>query len=271
MRIAVPVTLWLIAAAPLAAAETGLEARLAEISSGAHRSAENIARNQYRHPVETLAFFGIREDMTVVEILPGAGGWYTEILAPLLREKGRLYAANYPVDAQQEYVRNSAARFLEKLAERPDLYDRVVVTELLPPERMDLGPEGSADLVVTFRNLHGWVGNNAAEQMFDAMFRVLKPGGVLGLVAHRGEPHMSGQEWARKGYVAEADAIRLAEAAGFRLDGRSEINANPKDTKDYPGGVWTLPPAWREGDKDRERFAAIGESDRMTLRFVKPE
>jgi len=245
-------------------------AALQKAATGDHRSAENIARNQYRHPVETLSFFGIRPDMTVVEISPGGGGWYTEVLAPFLREKGKLIAANYDSSSETEYYRMNAAKYLEKLKARPDLYDRVNAIEFAPPKKSELAPAGSADMVVTFRNVHNWIETGNEQQVFAAMFKTLKPGGILGLVEHRGKPDMIGKEWAEKGYVPEAETIRLAEQAGFKLVDKSEINANPKDTKDYPKGVWTLPPSLAEKDKDREKYLAIGESDRMTLKFVKP-
>lgn len=245
-------------------------AALTQLANGEHRSAENIARNQYRHPVETLSFFGIRPDMTVVEISPGGGGWYTEILAPFLREKGKLVAASYDTSSAVEYYRVNAAKYLDKLKARPDLYDRVQVIEFGPPAKSALGSDDSADMVVTFRNVHNWVEAGTEAQVFAAMFKVLKKGGTLGVVEHRGKPDMVGKQWAEKGYVPEAETIRMAEAAGFKLVDKSEINANAKDTKDYPKGVWTLPPSLEEGDKDRAKYLAIGESDRMTLKFVKP-
>jgi predicted methyltransferase len=245
-------------------------AALEKAATGAHRDPANIARNAWRHPVETLSFFGIRDDMTVVEVWPGRDGWYTEILAPYLREKGVLYAANFDGSTGVEYFEKGAAAFREKLAAKPGIYDRVRVTALMPPKALEAAPPGSADLVVTFRNLHNWVSNDIAEAMFKAMYDALKPGGTLGLVAHRGTDTMVGKEAAKTGYLAESEAVRLAEAAGFKLVDRSEINANPKDTRDHAGGVWSLPPNFRLGDQDREKYAAIGESDRMTLRFVKP-
>ncbi len=243
---------------------------LQKIATGEHRSAENISRNQHRHPVETLSFFGIRPDMTVVEISPGGGGWYTEVLAPFLRERGTLIAANYDTSSEIEYYRMNAAKYLDKLKARPDLYDRVKVVDFAPPKKSGLAPAGSVDMVVTFRNVHNWINSGNEQQTFAAMFKALKAGGTLGLVEHRGNPDMVGKEWAKKGYVPEAETIRLAEQAGFKLVDKSEINANPKDTKDYPKGVWTLPPTLEEGDKDREKYLAIGESDRMTLKFIKP-
>jgi predicted methyltransferase len=243
---------------------------LDQAANGSHRPAENIARNVWRHPIETLSFFGIRDDMTVVEVWPGGDGWYTEILAPYLRDKGKLYAANYDGSTGVEYFIKAEKAFKDKLAANPAVYDKVVVTALMPPAKLEAAPPGSADLVVTFRNLHNWVRDDKAEVMFKAMYDALKPGGVLGLVAHRGSDDMVGPEAAKTGYLAESEALRVATAAGFKFVEKSDINANPKDTKDHEGGVWSLPPNFRLGDKDRAKFAAIGESDRMTMKFVKP-
>ena len=244
--------------------------KLERVVSGDHRSAENIARNQYRHPVQTLEFFGMRDDMNVVEIWPGGGGWYTEVLAPFLRDRGKLVAASYDADSSVEYYRKNAAAYGDKLQARPDVYDRVKVIDFQPPDKSDLGADGSADMVVTFRNVHNWLEADTAGQVFAAMFRVLKPGGILGLVEHRGVEGHVGKKWWESGYVPESEVIRLAQEAGFRLVEKSEINANPKDTKDYPDGVWTLPPVYRLKEKDHDRYAAIGESDRMTMKFIKP-
>jgi len=244
--------------------------KLEAAARGAHRSVENVARNVWRHPVETLSFFGIEDSMTVVEIWPGGGGWYTEVLAPYLRDTGTLYAASYDGSMGSDYFAANEQKFKDKLAATPEVYDQVQLTILMPPAAVEPAPPGSADMVVTFRNLHNWVRDGREDPMFDAMYKALKPGGILGLVAHRGNPDMSGVEWARKGYVTEAEAIAIAERAGFEFVDSSEINANPKDTKDYPDGVWTLPPSYRLGDVDREKYEAIGESDRMTLKFVKP-
>ncbi len=253
-------------------AATALESTaLAEAANGAHRSAENIARNAWRHPVETLNFFGIRPAMIVVEIWPGGGGWYTEILAPYLRESGKFYAANYDGSSGIEYFKRNAQKFKDKLAANPEIYDRVIVTSLMPPHSLGGVPANSADLVVTFRNMHNWYRDGRAQAMFDAMHGMLKPGGILGLVAHRGTPDMTTPEHAKKGYLAESVAIKLAEQAGFEFLERCDVNANPKDTKDHAKGVWTLPPSFRLGEQDRAKYAAIGESDRMTLKFVKPK
>ncbi len=263
----------MIALAALLAAgapQTGRAAgELQAALEGEHRSAENRARDGYRHPAETLTFFGLRPDMTVVEISPG-GGWYTEVLAPVLREKGKLIAAHYGEDTGVEYRTKSHLSFVAKLAARPDLYDRVEVIAYNPPDQSSLGPDGSADLVVTFRSLHGMVRMDTAASFFEGAFAVLKPGGTLGVVQHRARPGSDPAETSKKGYVPEATVVGLAEDAGFVLVGQSEINANPRDMKDYPDGVWTLPPSYRKGDEDREKYRAIGESDRMTLQFLKP-
>ena len=245
--------------------------RLNEIANGDHRSDAYKARNQYRNPAETLDWFGIRDDLTVVEMFPGGGGWYSEILAPYLRDNGEFYAASFDSDSLVEYYRRNHRKYLDKLAARPDIYDKVNVIEFGPPNKPDLQPAGQADMALTFRNVHNWLNNGTADQVFDAMFRVLKPGGILGLVTHRGGQQKVGEEWWKNGYVPEAEVIRLAEQAGFRFADKTEINANPKDTRDYPKGVWTLPPSYRLGDEDLEKYAAIGESDRMTMKFVKPE
>jgi predicted methyltransferase len=244
------------------------DSALDQALAASHRSAENRARDAYRHPGETLHFFGLRPDMTVVEVWPG-GGWYTEILAPLLREHGQLYAAHLD-PASSEYARRTVDGFRAQLAARPDLYDKVVVTTLAaPPAGNAIAPAGSADLVLTFRNLHNWMMFGWQREAFAAMHAALKPGGVLGVVEHRGDPQRPQDPKAASGYVNEQYAIDLIESVGFKLVGRSEINANRKDTKDYEKGVWALPPTFAAGAKDRERYAAIGESDRFTLKFVK--
>ncbi|MGI8852402.1 MAG: class I SAM-dependent methyltransferase [Methyloceanibacter sp.] len=241
--------------------------RLKEIIAGDHRSEENRARDKYRHPLEALTFFGIRPDMTVVEIYPGRG-WYTEILAPYLKGSGTFYAAEHPGDPSYEAVQRSLEAFDQKVKDAPELYGEVKRTKLTKDG--DIAPPDSADLVVTFRNVHSWMGAGTENEAFAAMFRALKPGGVLGLVQHRGDPNAAQDPKAGSGYVNEDYVIELAKKAGFELAEKSEINANPKDTKDYPKGVWTLPPSLRLGDEDREKYLAIGESDRMTLKFVKP-
>ena len=245
--------------------------RLNEIANGDHRSDAHKARNPYRHPAETLDWFGIRDDLTVVEMSPGGAGWYTEVLAPYLRDNGEFYAASFDSESEVEYYRRNHQKYLDKLGAQPDVYDKVNVIEFGIPNKPALQPAGQADMVLTFRNVHNWLNNDSAEQVFAAMFKVLKPGGILGLVTHRGEEHMVGREWSKRGYVPEAEVIRLAEQAGFQFVDKTDINANPRDTRDYPKGVWTLPPVYRLGAEDREKYAAIGESDRMTMKFIKPE
>ena len=232
-----------------------------------HRSQANRARDVYRHPKETLLFFGIQPDMTVVEVWPGAG-WYTEILAPLLRENGRLHAAQLDPDAS-EYAKNIVQRYRAKLEGAPALYDRVVVTTLAAKSKDPIAPPGSADLVVTFRNLHNWMMFGWEREALEAMHAALKPGGILGIVEHRGDSALPQDPKAGSGYVNEDFAIELIESVGFELIDRSEINANSKDEKNYEKGVWTLPPTFAAGSESRERYAAIGESDRFTLKFRK--
>lgn len=248
--------------------DTAVVREIGTIADGDHRSERNRSRNGERRPGKTLAFFGIAPDMTVVEIAPG-GGWYTEILAPYLKREGTLYAAHYDPDHEREYFRNSVARFKEKLAENPALYGDVKVSVFSPPDNMAPAPDGSADLVVTFRNTHGWMRNGDAMNAFRSMHRALKPGGILGVVQHRGDPDAAQDPKAESGYIREDVVIEMAESAGFELVAKSEINANAKDARNYPDGVWTLPPNYRLGDTDREKYAAIGESDRMTLKFIK--
>jgi predicted methyltransferase len=240
---------------------------LAKWVAAHHRTSPNVVRDEFRHPLETLTFFGIRDDSTVVEILPGSGGYYMEILAPWLREKGRYIAANRDALAAPQYLEDQR-KLLARLKAEPALYGRVVVTEFNAGLR-EIAPPGSADFVLTFRNLHNWIERHEVEGALRAFHRALKPGGVLGIVDHRGRGDMTQEAQMKSGYVREDDAVALIERAGFRLAGRSEVNANPKDTKDHPEGVWTLPPTWRLKDKDRAKYAAIGESDRFTLRFVK--
>lgn len=243
-------------------------AAIERVLGGAHRSADNRARDIYRHPLDTLLFFGIKPDMTVAEIWPGPDGWYTEILAPLQANAGKLYVAQMPAAPGNEFVTASLARYSAKLAARPDLYGKVTLTTL-GREGSEIAPPGSCDLVLTFRNLHNWMNLGYAKQAFDAMNRALKPGGILGVVDHRADPARPRDERASNGYVNEDYAVQLIESAGFELVERSQINANPSDTKDHEQGVWSLPPTLRQGTRDREKFEAVGESDRFTLKFRK--
>ena len=248
-----------------AATSAAIDASLA----GPQRSDANRARDVYRHPKQTLTFFGLREDMTVVEIWPGAGGWYTEVLTPVLRDHGKLYCAQVDPTTGKG-AQDTLTSYNDKLAANPALYDKVIVTKL-GPEAFEIAPAGSADMVLTFRNIHNWMRRDYAPKVFQAAYTALKPGGVLGVVEHRGNPAVPQDPQAKSGYVNEDVAIKMIEGVGFKLVDKSEINANPKDTKDYEKGVWTLPPVYTEGDKDRAKYAAIGESDRMTLKFVKPQ
>lgn len=236
-----------------------------------HRSDKNKQRDQFRHPKETLEFFGIKPGMTVVEIAPG-GGWYTEILAPLLGPDGKLYAAHFDPESKVEYFRKSRKGFGEKVEANGEVYQNVEITTFQPPEIFDIAPDGSADAVVTFRNVHNWLrnGRGATVDSFKAMYKALKPGGVLGVVEHRLPKSMKQDTKASSGYMHQDFVISVAQEAGFKLVATSEINANAKDTADHPKGVWTLPPSLRLGDEDKEKYMSIGESDRMTLKFVKP-
>jgi predicted methyltransferase len=232
-----------------------------------HRSAGNVARDSFRHPLETLVFFGIKENSTVVEILPGSGGYYMEILAPYLKSRGSYIAANRDETAAPQYLADHQ-RLLARLKTEPALYEKVVVTKFNAGVH-EIASAGSADFVLTFRNLHNWVERSEIDGALRAFHRALKPGGVLGVVDHRGRTDLSQEAQMKSGYVRQDFAVALIEKAGFKLAGASEVNANPKDTKDYPEGVWTLPPSYRLKDKDRAKYQAIGESDRFTVKFVK--
>jgi len=257
------------AAPPAASSRDEATAAAIERSlAGGHRADENRARDAHRHPVETLLFFGIKPDMTVVEVWPDADGWYTEVLAPLLADRGKLYAAQPAAAPDNAYITNNLKSFADKLATRPAVYGKVEVTTFGPGSEA-IAPAGTADLVVTFRNLHNWMSAGLAPEAFAAMYRALKPGGILGVVDHRADPAKPTDPRATNGYVNEQYAIDLITAAGFELVARSEVNANPGDTKDYPQGVWTLPPNYRLGNRDRAKYESIGESDRFTLKFRK--
>ncbi len=241
---------------------------LTVILAGDQRPPEERARDVYRHPKETLLFFGVRPEMKVMEVWPEPG-WYTAVIAPLLREKGKYYAAVIAADPSSKYITRRLEEYRSRLAARPEAYDRVSVVTF-PADGSDAVPAGSVDMVVTFRNIHNWMARDQAAQAFATMYRALKPGGVLGVVEHRGNPAVPQDPKAKSGYVNEDYAIKLIEQQGFRLVAKSEVNDNPRDTKDYEQGVWTLPPTYRLGAKDRDKYAAIGESDRFTLRFLKP-
>lgn len=233
------------------------------VLDGAWRSPENRARDRYRHPAATLRFFGIAPGQTVIEITPGTG-WYSEILGPMLQDKGHYVAAIY---AKGEFANRARAALSDKLARNPKQYSKSSMVEFDPGAPV-FGPAASADRVLTFRNVHNWLVAGNAQAMFKGFYAVLKPGGVLGVVEHRAPPEGTDKE---SGYVTTAEVVRLARNAGFIVEAQSEINANPKDTKNYPQGVWNLPPTLKGGAQDRARYLAIGESDRMTIRFVKAE
>ncbi len=245
------------------------ETLLKQVLSGKQRSAANRMRDIYRHPAETLKFFDIRPYMTVVEVWPGAG-WYTEILAPYLKDEGVFYTAHFSPDSEVPYFKNSVRRFIEKTQKQPDIYGKMKRTVLEPPKYTEIAPPGSADRVLTFRNVHNWMKSGQAETVFKAMYAALRPGGLLGVVEHRAADKTPYDPKALSGYVHESTVIRLAEQAGFRLLDKSDINRNPKDSTQHPKGVWTLPPSLKLKDRNRNTYLAIGESDRMTLKFIKP-
>ncbi|WP_240922519.1 methyltransferase domain-containing protein [Oleiagrimonas sp. C23AA] len=252
---------------PMSAAQMS-DQKLDDVLAGAWRPASDKARDTYRHPRKTLAFFGIRPDMTVIEITPG-GGWYARILAPLLRDNGQYIAAiTSPVSS--DFAARQASSLRKLFASQPKVFGKAQIAQF-DPATPNLGAPDSADMVLTFRNVHNWVQADHAKAMFKAFYNVLKPGGVLGVVDHRAAQGASLADVKGSGYLPQPYVVKLATQAGFQLDGSSEVNANPKDTKDYPKGVWTLPPTLTLGDKDKAKYQAIGESDRMTLRFVKPD
>ncbi len=243
------------------------ENTLGQWLSAPHRTPGNVVRDVHRHPVDTLSFFGVKDNSTVVEILPGSRGYYLEILAPYLKARGVYIAANRDELAAPQYFADHK-KFLARLKEDAALFEKVQVTKF-NAKRHEIAPPASADFVLTFRNLHNWIERNEIDGALRAFYKALKPGGVLGVVDHRGRTDMSQEAQMKLGYVREDVAIKLIEKAGFKLTATSEVNANPKDTKDYPDGVWTLPPSYRLGEKDRAKYQAIGESDRFTHRYVR--
>lgn len=280
MRHLLIITLGFVMSLPAWGGDLPVDARIERAMQGDHRSEENIARNRYRHPVGTLTFLGLEDGMTVMEIWPG-GGWYTEILAPVVRNHGQFIAAAYDVDVpdQPGYRYRLQEAMLAKFSANPELYDQVVIEPWSPPASASLGEAGSVDLLLTFRNTHGWVSGGEAEQVFAEFARVLKPGGILGVVQHRAKPGADPAESSEMGYVSEQAVVDLARGAGLYLEARSEVNANPADSTDHEGGVWNLLPglsACRDMASEEEKatcnekFQVIGESDRMTLRFRKP-
>ena len=269
-----------LASMPAFAGELSIEARIEQAMLDEGRSPENLSRNRYRHPLGTLTFLGLKDGMTVMEIWPGAG-WYPEILAPVLRHHGQYIVADWDQDVggQPAYRYELPKVLQEKFSAEPDKYGQVAIVPFSPPQSASLGEADSIDLLLTFRNTHGWISEGTAGQIFAEFARVLKPGGILGVVQHRAAAGTDPKVTAESGYVSEEAVIALAKTAGLYLEARSEVNANPADTRDYKEGVWTLPPslALCQEVKDPKAFEecaapyrAIGESDRMTLKFRKP-
>jgi len=253
--------------APLSAARAADAALLAALG-GPQRSPAFVKRDAVRHPQAELEFFGLRPDMTVVEVSPG-GGYWTEILAPYLKAAGTYYVA-VPPPKDPEAPEPGKDSFRQKLAADPATYGKITLTEL-GVDHFTVAPPGTADLVLTFRNLHNWMDAGYAQAALDGFYRALKPGGVLGIEEHRGRNDVPQDPKADNGYVRQDYTIELARKAGFELVASSEINANPRDTKDWPKGVWTLPPTLALKDKDRDKYLAIGEADNFVLKFRKPK
>lgn len=236
------------------------------------RPDQQKVRDEFRHPQQTLRFFNVKPQMTVVEVSPG-GGWYTNILAPLLAEKGTLYAAHFYVDEDtHDYYRKARNSFAAKIENHPP-YKNIKLTTFHPIKAFEIAPKESADRVLTFRNVHNWYmrhGDEGVDNAFSAFFAALKKRGELGVVEHRLPEGADNEQQKTSGYMKQSYVIAAALKAGFKLLQSSEVNANPADTADHPKGVWTLPPILRLQQQDREKYLAIGESDRMTLRFIKP-
>jgi predicted methyltransferase len=252
-----------VCAAAAATPDPALKAAVADPG----RSANFVARDPIRHPVEELGFFGIKPNMTVVELWPG-GGYWTEILGPYLAKSGTYYVALESTDNSEG--KKSVDQWRSRMAPEKDRLGTMHETTLAAG-RDDIAPPASADLVLTFRNLHNWMDGGYADQALAACFTALKPGGILGIEEHRGRTDKPQDPKAADGYVREDYTIALAKKAGFVLVAKSEINANPKDTKDWPDGVWTLPPTLSQGDKDRAKYVAIGEADNFVLKFRRPQ
>ncbi len=256
-----------LAFAPTQAPAADANSALAALIASDHRSAGNRTRDVWRKPLEVISFFGIAPHHAVVEVLPGSVGYWLEILAPYLKDEGRYIAAGRDEEAPANYIEDHK-KMLAKLAADPAHYGKVVVTKF-NVDKYDIAPPASADFVLTFRNLHNWLDRNEIDGALRAFHKALKPGGVLGVADHRGRNDLTQEEQMRSGYVRQDFAVALIEKAGFKLVGSSEAKANPSDTKDHADGVWSLPPTFRSGDKDRAKYAAIGESDRFVLKFQK--
>jgi len=252
-----------LSAGSMASAQISLE----QAATGDHRPAEWIERNSARNPVETLTFFGLEPGMTVVELSP-SGGWYTSVLAPYLADEGRYVAAHWDMEQDDlpEYAVRGFAAFTERFSDE-DTYGEFEILPFNPPAKSSLGDDGSADMVVSFRSVHGWSRDGILGDVFDAARKVLKSGGVFGVVGHRRPEGADNEEF--NGYLKQSYIVGMAESHGFQLVEASEINANPADTADHPSGVWSLPPSLRDGEETADQYLAIGESDRFTLKFVK--
>lgn len=257
----------MFAAPAMAKTDAATEAAIKAALAGDHRSADNKARDQYRHPLETLKFIGLNKDMKVLEVWPG-GGWWTEVLAPVLKNN---YTTAHFDPARSEGSKKMVDAYKADIAKNEAVYGKPTVAVLMPQtNQMTPVPPGSQDMVLTFRNIHNWMAGGQEDAMFKVFYDSLKPGGYLGLEEHRAKTDQPQDPKAVSGYVREDFAKALAEKAGFKFVAKSEVNANAKDTKDYPKGVWTLPPTYREGDLDKAKYTAIGESDRFTMLFQKP-
>jgi predicted methyltransferase len=272
---------WLFAAALVSAApafaadQPAADPALQKAIAGPQRSKAFIDRDAARHPLQELEFFGIKPSSAVVEIWPDGGAYWTEILAPYLHDHGTYYAAGIPKPAADDTSDRAKGRtkaidtYAQKRAADPAVYGKVIVTEF-GKDHYDIAPPNSADLVVSFRNLHNWMAGGYAEETMAGFFKALKPGGILGLEDHRGRTDVPQDPKAESGYVRQDYAIELAKKAGFEFVEASEVDANPKDTKDWPKGVWTLPPVYAAGEQDKAKYAAIGEADNFVLKFRKP-
>lgn len=235
-----------------------------------HRSERHKTRDVYRHPAQTLDFFGVQSNMTVIEIWPGKG-WYSEIIAPFIKSgDGQFIAAGFPQNTGPEWRQNMQRDYQKWLELDPEQYGPVKIVELGPPSYWQIAPNESVDAILTFRNVHNWLKGGYEADMFNTFYKALKPGGLLGVTDHRALPDTDIETMKSSGYLTEKLVIELAQKAGFVLEASSEINANALDTTQHPKGVWTLPPTLRLGDEDRDKYLAVGESDRMTLKFKKP-
>ena len=259
----------LLCASPLVAAQTPFDAALKTAVEGDHRQPEHVLRDTFRHPFKTISFFGIQPHMAVVEISPG-GGWYTDVLAAYLKE-GVLYAAHGSSEDRRRRVANQLEAHRTRSERYPDIYKNVKLVTFDAALNQLNSPEGAVDAVVTFRNVHNWLSSGSDASAFRLFFKTLKPGGVLGVVEHRAQLDITRETMQKTGYMTQSAVIELAESAGFVFEKSSEINANPLDTTEHPRGVWTLPPRLALDDDRRQEYLAIGESDRMTLRFRKPQ